>query len=294
MAFILDGPTGTELVARGYKTHPLLWTARAALEAPHLLKKIHKDYVVAGANIITANTFRANPYLVRKAGFDEGETRRMIHTSIAVATDVVEDSRTEPRCMLAASVSPLEDCYHPERTPDQATLKQNHALVAAWLAEAGCDIILIETMGTAREAVIAVEAAKSAGFENVWTSFIVRENGEELLGGDKLTEAARQCVSAGSEAVLVNCVHADVIERALFTLQGSAAALGAYANASHMTFELGQEPRWQEDIRPVAEQACEYAEHAARWVSKYDARIIGSCCGTTVEHTKKIVERLKR
>src|SRR3954471_11550835 len=88
---ILDGPTGTELVARGYNAEGPLWTARAALDEPELLRQIHLDYLRAGANIITANTFRASAHAAARAGLAQADARRMTHASVAVATEAIEE-----------------------------------------------------------------------------------------------------------------------------------------------------------------------------------------------------------
>ncbi len=57
---LLDGATGTELNRRGVDISLPLWSARAILEAPETLRQIHVDYLCAGADIITANTFRTH------------------------------------------------------------------------------------------------------------------------------------------------------------------------------------------------------------------------------------------
>src|SRR5690606_11999397 len=58
---LLDGPTGTELERRGFHLPPPLWSAAAIDQVPELLESIHRDYIHAGATVITANTFRTNP-----------------------------------------------------------------------------------------------------------------------------------------------------------------------------------------------------------------------------------------
>ena len=69
---ILDGALGTELQRRGVKTKLPLWSAEALLENPKLVQEIHEDYIGAGAEIITANTFRTNVRTIKKAGIKEG------------------------------------------------------------------------------------------------------------------------------------------------------------------------------------------------------------------------------
>src|SRR5689334_17674752 len=91
---VLDGPTGSQLIARGFQADPVLWTAKAAREVPELLQQIHTDYLTAGADLITANTFRINPYSFLKTGLPADEAlrqaRQCAHASVAIATEAVE------------------------------------------------------------------------------------------------------------------------------------------------------------------------------------------------------------
>src|SRR5438034_11831000 len=65
---LLDGATGTELGRRGADISLPLWSARAIIEAPDILADIHRDYLRAGADLITANTFRTHRRTLAKAG----------------------------------------------------------------------------------------------------------------------------------------------------------------------------------------------------------------------------------
>lgn len=291
---LLNGPTGTRLIERGFKPHPVLWTARAALDAPTLLQSIHAEYVAAGANIITAHTFGASPYRVRKAGLSELEGRKMVHTAVMLATEAVENSKARQPVFVAGSMGPVEDCYQPNLAPDDATLEASHGLMAKWLA-AACDVVLVQTMATSREALIALRAALEGGIESVFVGFITDESGTRLLDGEPLLEAAGRCAAEGATGVTVNCVHADVVDKALARLAplaGEGVLLGAYANSSKMTFDAKGEPHWASDPRPEAERAREYAVRAERWVREYGARLVGSCCGTTAAYTRELSARL--
>lgn len=292
---VLDGPMGTELISRGFESHPVLWTSRAALDAPDLLRGIHRDYLASGANIITANTFRTSAYAAEKAGITRAEARRLAHTSLAIATEVIEESGSDAPRFLAGSVGPLEDCYKPWLVPGLSVLEEAHLETATWLVEGGCDLILVETMNTAREAMVAVRAARKAGASSVGVSFITDSTGQKLLGGDRLLSAALMCVDSGAEIVLVNCVHSDVIEQALPSLRElvlNGVIIGAYANSARMTMELNGDVIWDADPRPEEEQAREYGERARNWAASYHARIIGGCCGTAPAHIREVAKVL--
>ncbi len=291
---ILDGPTGTELVARGYVAHPVLWTAEAALTQPELLLGIHRDYLAAGADILTANTFRTSSHAVQTAGLPVRHAELLTAASVALCQKARDAGGGAG--LVAGSLAPLADCYHPERVPADAVLARVHAQTAAWLGAAGCDLILAETMGTEREAVSAASAARETGIAAVLISFITDPSGTRLLGGEPLLPAARAVLSAGAHGVLINCVHAEVLERALVQLQplrrqDPNLLLGGYANAARMRLFNG-EPFWDAEPGTLGEQAASYAQRARVFFSELGARILGSCCGTGPLHIRCLRQAL--
>jgi S-methylmethionine-dependent homocysteine/selenocysteine methylase len=68
---ILDGGVGTELQKRGVAMAPGAWCGSVSLGNQALLEKIHLDYIHAGAEIITANTFASSRIMLREAGFEK-------------------------------------------------------------------------------------------------------------------------------------------------------------------------------------------------------------------------------
>jgi methionine synthase I (cobalamin-dependent) len=68
---VLDGATGTELQRRGAAMDPAAWCAPATLHADRLLTEIHADYIDAGADVITANTFASSRLMLSGAGLAE-------------------------------------------------------------------------------------------------------------------------------------------------------------------------------------------------------------------------------
>jgi S-methylmethionine-dependent homocysteine/selenocysteine methylase len=205
---------------------------------------------------------------------------------------------------IAGSLAPLADCYHPEKAPEPAVAARVHAATAAWLHDAGCHLILVETMGAQQEAVIAVRAARRTGIAAVLASFITDASGTRLLSGEPLLVAAKAVLGEGADGVLINCVHAKVVGRALAHLQpvlppvppplcdkraDAGILLGGYANACRMHFADG-EPMWERDDRPLAAQAAAYAGEAMSWVKELGVRVLGSCCGTTPEHIRQLAQ----
>ena len=177
----------------------------------------------------------------------------------------------------------LEDCYHPERVPDAASLAREHAEHARNLARAGVDAILVETMNTQRESAAALRAAREAGVPAL-ASFVCWE-GARLLSGEPLADALRSAADEAACAVLVNCLPPSNADVCLDVLAAQSLPFGIYCNLGAPEAELGF--RRSEDVSPER-----FAELAAGWAAR-GARVLGGCCGTTPAHLAALVARVR-
>jgi S-methylmethionine-dependent homocysteine/selenocysteine methylase len=274
-ALLLDGATGTELERHGARSELPLWSARALLDAPALVERIHRDYVEAGADVLTANTFRTQARTLARAGVSV-PAREL--TALAVALARRAASSAGRRVFVAGSMPPLEDCFHPERAPDDAVLAREHGEHARNLCDAGVDLLLVETHGGVREARAATRAARETGLP-VWTSFTCDGAGR-LPSGETLERALSDSVPLAPELVGVNCLPP---EDALAVLPRLAAAGRRFAVFGNLGRPLA-DGSWRRS-GPNAPEA--FAAHAARWLAA-GARAIGGCCGTTPEHVRAL------
>jgi homocysteine S-methyltransferase len=277
---LLDGATGTELNRRGVNTDLPLWSARAMLQAPDVLRQIHVDYVRAGAEVLTANTFRTHRRSLAHAGLAD-QALALTLQAVGLAREAARTAENGQRCFVAGSLAPLEDCYSPELVPPQAECEREHGEMARHLASAGVDLMLVETMNTIREAEAAVRAARATGLP-VLASVVCRSDGR-LFSGERVAEAARALAPLGVAGLLVNCtpsttIHAPFAElRAAVVEQAVRVPLtGLYANIGHTDDVSG----WTntEDVTPL-----EYARLASGWLTQ-GANLVGGCCGTTPGH----------
>src|SRR5919109_2712445 len=113
---LLDGALGTELGRRGIETRGALFSAAALLDerGRAALREVHRAYVDAGAEIITAATFRTNRRALAAAGL-EPRFPELAKLAVREAQDAVRG-----RARVAGSMAPLEDCYRPELRPPPA------------------------------------------------------------------------------------------------------------------------------------------------------------------------------
>ena len=133
---LLDGATGTELERRGVACDLPLWSARALTQAPDVLEAIHRDYVAAGVDALTANTFRTHARSLAAAGMED-RARQWTELAVQSARNAAVGSDRE--IFVLGSAAPLEDCYRPDLAPDADTCEREHAEMIGALVEAGVD-----------------------------------------------------------------------------------------------------------------------------------------------------------
>ncbi len=286
-ALLLDGATGTELERRGAKSALPLWSAHALLHDPALVGRIHADYVEAGAELLTANTFRTQRRTLERNGVGERAaalTARAVALARAAAA-AGGDRRVRPvrPVHVLGSAPPLEDCFRPDLVPDDDSLASEHGEHAANLSAAGVDAILVETMNTIREALAALRAARATKLPTL-VSFVCWD-GPRLLSGELLREAVAAVRAEQPTALLANCLPPSNVAACLAVLAESGLPFGVYANLGAPLDERGRER--SEDCAPER-----FAAHAASWLAA-SATLVGGCCGTTPAHIRGIAQQMR-
>jgi len=276
---LLDGALGTELELRQIPTPLPLWSAQALFDSPDTVRSIHEDYVRAGADILTANTFRATPRTLAKAG-RAADTERTVSLAVSLAREAADRARGAREILIAGALAPLEDCYRPDLVPDPALAEREHAEQAVRLARAGVDLILIETMNSTAEAKAALRGAKPSGLP-VLVSFICK-SAKEIFNGESLADAVRAVEPFKPDVILVNCTSPDVVAGCLEEMARSTRSpIGCYPNAGAPDMAHGTwlfDPAWTPE---------KFAEAAATWVAR-GAQLIGGCCGIGPDHIRAL------
>ncbi|MGD8330242.1 MAG: homocysteine S-methyltransferase family protein [Acidobacteriota bacterium] len=273
---LLDGALGSELDRRGVDVSLPLWSAGALLTDPTALIAVHREYAEAGADIITTDTFRTQRRTFERAGVNESAAE---FTAVAVHLARAAVSVAASPAFIGGSMGPLEDCYRPELVPDTTALEAEHAETARTLADAGVDLLMVETINTEREAMAAARAALATGLP-VTVSLVCNAQGK-MLSGEDPGKVAASLADIGVDAVLINCAPAPDLLRALERVSAATdVPSGGYGNVGHADEQGG----W---VNTDAVDPKSYARYAATWLDA-GARIIGSCCGTTPSHTKAL------
>lgn len=285
---LLDGATGTELGRRGVDLSPPLWTARALVEQSDLVRRVHREYLEAGADAITTCTFRTHQRTLAKVGMGR-EWSRLTALAVELACEARDEVNAD--ALVFGSVAPLEDCYTPHAAPHAEVCAHEHEAMIRALLDSGVDFILIETIGSLREAIAAAEVAQRLAPGRWIICFLTKSVGPPgvLLDGDTIIDALDAV--RGAAAIGVNCIPPAAVERNLHlmrSLLGNDAGsprLIAYAN----TGSLEDDGTWLETDAANPET---YANYALRWVDA-GASIIGGCCGTSPATIRAIRQRLE-
>jgi S-methylmethionine-dependent homocysteine/selenocysteine methylase len=287
---LLDGGMGRELRTRGVAVPDTIWSAAALITDPDVVRKVHEDYIEAGADVITTNTYG----LIRRDLAKDGiEDRFADLNRLACRLADEARSRADRNVAVAGSLPPLRGSFRPDRVGPSDLLQSLYREQIDLLAP-HVDLLLCETMSSAAEARAAATAACATG-KPVWVAFTLHEDRSgRLRSAESLIEAFESLSGLPISGFLANCCAPESITAAMGPLAGAGVPwFGGYAN----TFEPIPED-WvldgdretdgalplRDDLDPEA-----YADHVRRWLAK-GATVVGGCCGTGPAH----IDRLRR
>ena len=289
---LIDGAMGTEIRARGCEVpshHSSIWSAKALMDNPDVVKEIHKDYILAGADIIVTNNYAVTHNLLKRENL-EHKLSDLTSLSIDIAKSAKEESGRDIR--IAASLPPLDTSYRPDLVGDIKSMKEKYKEIVK-IVKNQVDLIIIETMSSSLEATGALAACEDLDKE-VWLGYTlqgVRMN--TLPSGEYLMDAIDKIKHFNIAAYLINCSSANITTEGIKLLSNEIdLPFGGYANPVNVTnikHNEGEDDNveylqelYQQDI-----DANQYCDVVAEWIND-GATIVGSCCGTSPEHIKKI------
>lgn len=257
---------GTMLQARGLKAGAFPETYN--LTHPDIVLSIHKAYVEAGADIITANTFGANPFKMK--GLNVAE----------IITRGVEIAKASGAKKVALDVSSHGALLEPNGTLSFDEAYQNYAFIMRQGEKAGADLILIETMSDLLETKCALLAAKENTSLPVYVTMTYMEDGRTFLGTDPVTATITLC-SLGADAVGVNCSLGakDMIPLVKTICEYATCPVIVQPNAGLPKIQDGQ---------TVYDDTPEDFASAMLEMANLGVTILGGCCGTTPDFIRAL------
>lgn len=270
---VVDGAMGSQLFERGILYNACL--EELNVSRAELVKKVHEDYVRAGANVIETNTFGANAMRLDKHGLG-GKVALLNEAGARIAREAAG-----AKAYVVGSIGPsgyfLGDASHDDLAKVRAALgEQARALVGA-----GVDGLVVETFRQTNELRVAIESAVAAagGKVPVIASASVDEH-NRMSDGTTSAEIARLMKEWGASVVGVNCCDGPMnVLEAIDPMRAVGLPVWAVPNAGL--------PRRVDD-RLVYVSTAEYFGVYARRMYKLGVKLVGGCCGTTPEHVKRI------
>lgn len=263
---LFDGAMGTQLQDRGLPIGGI--PEHFNLTHPEVVEAIHRDYVAAGADVITANTFQANTTKMAPDELDE-----TIHTAIALA------KKAEPK-YVAYDMGPTGQLLQPMGTLSFDAAYEMFASQAIIAEQAGADLVIIETVADLLEAKIAVLAVKENTKLPVFVTMTYQEDGRTFVGVDPQT-ATLTLQNLGVDVLGVNCslgpkelapIVAKILDYAQIPVM-------VQANAGLPQMENG------ETVYKITPET--YVAYTQKLLAQGVA-VVGGCCGTTPEFIRQL------
>lgn len=268
---ILDGAMGSLIEQRGYHFDNILWTSLLNLNNPELIIDIHNEYVKAGCDIITTNTFRTNPNSIKLSNkiIDfENFVKQAVNLSKSVAI--------EQNVLLAGANPPAEDCYQKNRTLTLKELKYNHHSHINSLYTNGVDFILNETQSHWDEIEIISKYCSNLSIPYAISLYFDLEL--NILSGESVIQVIEMIRNYDPFLICFNCIGHNTFIKFLDSIKIDY-NWGFYLNCGETNNLNGN------IICNITPQ--KYIEIVKSSLN-LGPKLIGACCGSNPMHIKKI------
>ena len=282
---LADGAMGTALIARGIVDldgSPEF----VNISEPDAVGDVHREFVDAGARLVEANTFGGSRFNLRNHGLEhrlDEINRRGIEIAKEAAT--AQRSGAADRVLVAGSAGPLRVRLAPYGRVSKTAAREAYAEQIAVLADAGADVIWIETQSDLNEMREALRAARDVCDLAVIVTATFTRDDRTLLGSTP-EHVAKRLVDLGADAIGVNCSEGPAQVVRILTAMRTASSdvpLVAMPNAGGPT-RVGE--------RIFYPATPEYFGEYAREFLAAGASIVGGCCGTGPEHIRAMATAL--
>jgi len=290
---LLDGGMGRQLAAIGAPFRQPEWSALALIEQPEAVAEVHRQYVAAGAQLVTTNCYALVPFHIGQERFDE-QGVDLIRLAARLARSVADEC--DQSVLVAGSIPPLFGSYRPDLFDAEAA----PAMFAKMIDNQRpfVDLFLAETYSSIEE-ITALQDACVREAKPLWISCSVEDKAvnqgvAELRSGESIISAVNSMMQheKAPAAILFNCSQPEVMQQAISdakSVVSNEIPLGVCAN--------NFSPRKKEDAANEVvlnmrddlnvERYCEFAK---QW-QESGATLIGGCCGIGPEYIKALAER---
>ena len=299
-AVVVDGALATELERRGADLSDPLWSTRALLEQPSLIRAVHDDYFAAGADVAITATYQATFERLKARGLEAASAAALMRSAVQIAMESRDAhwsshslDAISVRPLVAASVGPygafLADGseYVGKYALDEAALVAWHRPRFAVLAASGADLLACETIPCGAEARAFVRLLDEHPDARAWITFAARDS-SHIVNGERFADLARECGAHPQVvAVGINCTAPQHVASLIREARAvTDAAIIVYPNSGETYHPASR--GWL----PTDERA-PFADEVARWLDA-GATIVGGCCRTSphdIRTVRALVDR---
>ena len=307
---VLDGAMGSEVARYGAQMDSAAWCGVANKTHPDVVRQVHEDYIHAGADVITTNTFATCRHVLEAAGLGD-ETVAINRRAVELALEARARVAADRPVAVAGSMSNMmawvpgtisrDPRYVPTANDEATNLRE----MAETLAGTGVDLIIVEMMCDLEHARRAILAALATELP-VWIGISsTRRPDGRMVAWDPVTEESASRLLVEDEQPSTDVPLETLIDE-FMSLGGTAAGI---MHSSISSTSPGLEVlfrRWSGPVMAYPETLAvnprradarvtvspkEFADHCRRW-AEGGVQIIGGCCGTTVEHIRQMVSAL--
>lgn len=300
---VLDGAIGTEVARLGGEMDSTAWCALANKTHPDVVREVHKSYLNAGADIITANTFATCRHNLAAIDLAD-EAAAITARAVELAREAVDEVAADRDVIVAGSMSnnvawiPGTTSPDPRYLPSRKDEAANYREMAEALAEGGADAILLEMMLDTDQSCMLAEAAKTTGLP-LWIGISAALTESDQLVGFTSHLVDPEIWRDPSHPVQEHIPLEAIIDelrtydpQVMGIMHTTAKAMGPGLECLRNTWS-GPTLSYPETANEAYLEPEAFAQHCRQWVEG-GVQIIGGCCGTTVDHIRAMVDVLPR
>ena len=288
---LLDGGVSTEIRRRGVALDKNVWSGLTTKTHPDDVRAVHVDYIEAGAQVITANTYATARHVLESINL--GHEAKLINFKSVQLAREARDAAASDDVWIAGSMSSMPPLTSHREAAIDGHIESSYREQAEVLAEAGADLIIAEMMRDVENASVVIKAALSTGLP-VWVGYstMMAENGVDVRSlrwknqdptthALEFSEVLQALVPLGGQAAGIMHTRVENTAPALEVLgQHWSGPKLAYAETGKLVL-----PDW---IYEAVSPPDEYSQVIEAWIRDHGVQIVGGCCGTGPEHIRAL------
>ncbi|MDH3404424.1 MAG: homocysteine S-methyltransferase family protein, partial [Acidobacteriota bacterium] len=264
------------------------FTPEVSLTHPEAVAELHREFLRAGAEVLTTLTFYASDDKLATVGM-QGKVEEINRAAVRIAREAAAGSDA----LVAGNIS-LTWKYDPAEPSSADRVRELFDRQLGWQVDEGVDFVIGETFSALGEALVAVERIKAAGKVAMVTMSFEKE--PRSYEGHSPAECCRRLAGAGAEIVGVNCLRGPAATLPL--MREIRAAVDGFVACQPVAYRTPADdpdftalPEFPHGLEPLQLSRAEMADYALE-ARELGVDFIGSCCGSVAAHVRAMARAL--